>query len=109
MKFVTKKEFEGAVEVLKLAIKNGQVQYGRYDAKDNIDGDLCFSTMPYGSYVDVDHTSFVSPFEAANAQLIAVRDRLNKQKSKVNKESKDLEELEAKERQLARIVPTLKE
>jgi hypothetical protein len=107
MKFVTKKEFEDAIATLTLAVNNGQVEYGHYDNKEEMSV-LTFTNI-YNNTVPAEHASFVSPFVAAQKQLIQCRNALSERKELANKNAKDLEELETKERQLARLVPTLKE
>ncbi|HXN74972.1 MAG TPA: hypothetical protein VN855_00585 [Candidatus Acidoferrum sp.] len=108
MKFVTKEEFEKAVATLKQAVKNGQVRYGHYDNTEEMAGVL-FSSMGNMSLVDASHATFVPPATAAQAKLFIVRNRLNRYRQEHSVRSKELEDLEKTEKELAKSLASLKE
>lgn len=108
MKFVTKAEFDKAVETLELAVKNGQVRYGHHDDPE-VMIEVLFCNASNTTIVNVSHTSFVPPFMAAQAKLLETRNRLNKHKLEHELKSKSLEDLEKTEKELAKVLVTLKE
>lgn len=108
MKFVTKAEFEKAVEILKLAVKNGQVQYGHHDNPESMTN-VYFSNGNHMVSIDISHAAFVSPIVIAQSKLLNVRNQLNKHRNEHEIKSKELEDLEKSEKELAKSLATLKE
>jgi len=107
MRFITKKEFEQAIEVLELSIKNKQIHYGHHDSSVAID-EIAF-IVNGGESVESNRLSFISPFVSAQQQLIGIRNMLKNAKTQSELTQKAVQELEKLEKQLVQLVPTLKE
>jgi hypothetical protein len=107
MKFVTKLEFDAAIEIVKRAAENGQVRYGHYEnpveLKLALFGDLGDNT------VNASSVSFVHPREAAQGRLISTRNELNRVRKNHEASAKELASLEKTEKELANLVAVLKE
>jgi hypothetical protein len=107
MRFITKKEFDQALEVLELGIKNKQIQYGHHDSPVPIEEVVFIANG--GESIESNRLSFVSPFISAQQQLMNTRNMLKHAKTQSELTSKAVEEFEKLEKQLAQLVPTLKE
>jgi hypothetical protein len=107
MRFIAKKEFELAVETIELAIKNGQVRYGHHDSTVGVE-EVVF-VAEGGETLASNRLSFVSPFVAAQQQLIRVRKSLSDFRTQSELNQRAIEQFEKVEKKLAELVPTLKE
>jgi hypothetical protein len=107
MKFVTKEEFEKALAIVELAVKNGQVRYGHHDNTTEVEA--MFFDGEFDGPVPPNRVSFLSPYTAAQSKLLVVRNSLNKLRQEHEAKNKSIEELERQEQELMRLVPVLKE
>lgn len=107
MDFVTKKEYEAAVLVLKKALKNKQLLCGYNQA---LITKMVFGVDDeYDNGVGLEKVQFLPPFMAAQTALHELRQEMKKQKESVDNNKKVLDDLESKEKQLQGILPALKE
>lgn len=107
MRFVEKKEFEKALAIVEEAINSGQVRFGHHDNTAAITEAVFVAEG--GETATSKQLTFVSPFVAAQTQLAKVRNMLKNTQEISSQTTKALEALEKTERELAKLVPTLKE
>jgi len=107
MRFITQKEFDQAIEVIELGIKNKQIRYGHHD--NTVEVEEVVFIVNGGESISSNRLSFTSPFVAAQQQLLHTRNMLKNAKTQSELTQKTLDELEKTEKKLAQLVPTLKE
>ena len=107
MRFITQKEFDQAIEVLELGIKNKQIHHGHHD--NTVEVEEVIFIAKGGEAVVSNRLTFITPFVAAQRQLMYTRNMLKNARTQSETTQKAVEELEKTEKQLAGLVPTLKE
>src|SRR5271165_408637 len=110
MKFITKEEFDKAVETIELALKTGQVRFGHYNEAQDVMTNLLFcDSNPDNGVIAYSRVFFVSPEQAIKERLLEVRQILNAQRKESQEKHKTLEDLEKTEKVLAAELASLKE
>jgi len=105
--FVTKKQFEEAVAIIERALKNDQLEI--LSTHEPVQTLLVSFEGHNDMSVPINHATFIPMDLAAKNQLHALRNKLKMQREDSEKNKKTLEKLEAEEKQLLAVLPTLKE
>jgi len=105
--FVTKKQFDDAVSIIERALKNRQLEIvSTHETFET----LLVSYAGHTEYATpIGHANFVPMDLAAKNRLHALRNSLKTQREDASNSQKTLEKLEAEEKQLVNLLPTLKE
>lgn len=106
MDFVTKKEYESAIEIITRAVLNGQLAL--INQEDALHITAFMFIQGFDSY-SVNAASFISPEQAIKARLFEVRKELKRFKEESNCRQKSLDSLESEEKKLMAKLPTVKE
>lgn len=109
MKFVTKEQYDNAIEIVKNAIESGQLQYGHYSEENKEVLTEVYFEGPNTQNLHPDYVSFISPELAIKNQLFILRQQLKTERENKTNVQKLVDVLENEEKQLVKLLPTSKE